>query len=408
MSRVVVERPWLARFLLSGGRRMLYGRRKTGKTFYARRVLRDYQYFIVRRGGAIYDPVSDEMLDASGFLRLCRLGERIILDEFHRADPRIFDAVQAGVCGEELVFITSTLHYYRRFVEEADAPLKGLFASRRVGLLTPLELLNTDWGVLEDRPVELIEMLVFYQEPVLIGRSLGDIVASGMEYARSLLGEVLTEEDHRYTARFDAILEAIAAGRTRLTEISSYLYSRGLIEKDSPGLVTKYLELMVDIGLLERLEVWGRRRGSVYRHYSPLTDLAYHLQARYDYYEVPATLEYGLRAARQRLPLLVEVFVERLLAQLYGLKPVKILDPEIDVALVRFKRLEVVAEVKWVSRLARDEVRRVESKLYSLEAKKHLLIVPDEGIVPETSLEVWDAGRMLREARRAKNLLESL
>ncbi len=108
-------------------------------------MLRDYQYFIVRRGGAIYDPVNDETLYVAGFLRLCRLGERIILDEFHRADPRIFDAVHAGVCTEELVFITSTLHYYRRFVEELEAPLKGLFAVRRVGLLTPLELLNARW-----------------------------------------------------------------------------------------------------------------------------------------------------------------------------------------------------------------------------------------------------------------------
>ncbi|AEM39025.1 ATPase [Pyrolobus fumarii 1A] len=406
--RVVVERPWLSRFLLSGGRRLLYGRRKTGKTFYARRVLREYQFFIVRRGGAIYDPVNDETLDVAGFLRLCRLGERIILDEFHRADPRIFDAVQAGVCSEELVFITSTLHYYRRFVEEPEAPLKGLFAVRRVGLLTPLELLNTGWGGLEEEPARLIEHLVFYQEPVLIGRSLGDIVASGMEYARSLLGEVLTEEDHRYTARFDAILEAIAAGRTRLTEISSYLYLRGLIEKDSPSHVTKYLDVMVRVGLLERLEVWGRRRGSIYRHYSPLTDLAYHLQARYDFYEVPAPLEYGVRAARQRLPLLVEVFAERLLAQLYGLKPVKILEPEVDIALVRFKRLELVAEVKWVSRLSRDEVRRVEEKLYRLEAEKRILIVPDESIVPETSLEVWDAKRMIKEARAAKSILENL
>ena len=32
------------------------------------------------------------------------------------------------------------------------------------------------------------------------------------------------------------------------------------------------------------------------------------------------------------LPLLVERFIERFLAELYGLRPVKILDPGIDIA----------------------------------------------------------------------------
>ena len=396
---MVVERPGLRRFLEAGGRRLLYGRRKTGKTFYARLVLRDYQYFIVRRGGSIYDPEADEELDTRAFLRICRLSDRIILDEFHRADPRILDAIHAGSCAENLVLITSTLHYYRRFVDAPEAPLKGLFLLRRVDLLSPVELLRVDWGV-ED-PKRLFELLTLYQEPMLVGRRLEDIVAAGMEYARSLVGEVLDEEDHRFTRRFDAILEALAAGRTRLTEISSYLYARGLLEKDSPSLITKYLGVMTLVGLIDRLEVWGGR-GSIYRHHSPLTDLAYYLQARYEFYEVPAPLDYGLRAAEQRLPLLVEVFVERLLSHLYGLKPVKVLEPEVDVALVRGRRLALVAEVKWVSRsLRRDEVRRIEAKLHSLGAERSILVVPDAGLVPETSLEVWDAERLIEEARRA-------
>ncbi len=403
---VVVERPWLRRFLETGGRRLLYGRRKTGKTFYARRVLRDYQYFIVRRGGSIYDPESDVVMDTGAFIRLCRVADRIILDEFHRAEARLFDAIHAGTCSENLTLITSTLHYYRRFTEEPEAPLKGLFASRRVDLLTPLELLNTEWGVDDYRG--LVERLVFYQEPFLIGLELSDIVASGYEYAKALLGEVLSEEDHAYTERFDAILEAIAAGYTRLSEITSYLYSRGLIEKQSTGLVTKYLQLMTRFGLLDRLEVWGKRRGSIYRHHSPLTDIAYYLHARYDFYEVPASLEYGVRAAKQRLPLLIEVFVERLFSLLRGAKPVKILEPEIDVALTRNRRLVAVIEVKWVSRLTGSEVRRIEEKLYSTEAEERILVVPDASIVPETSLDVWDAERIVREARRAARLLEGL
>ncbi len=404
---VVVERPWLERFLRQGGMRLLYGRRKTGKTFYARRVLRDHQYFIVMRGGKIYDPEADEVLETSSLLRLCRLGVKIILDEFHRAEPRLFDAIQSGTCSGHLVFITSTLHYYRRLVEGPDAPLKGMFSLRRVGLLTPLELLNTEWSI--DDPARVVELTVFYQEPMLIGKSVREIIASGMDYARSLVGEVLSEEDHRYTQRFDAILEALAAGYTRLSEIASYLYSRGLIDKQSTGMVTKYLDLMARIGLVEKLPIWGKKRRSIYRHVSPLTDVAYYLNSRYEFYEAPLPLDFGLRVLEQRIPLLVEVYVERLLAQLYGLKPVKILEPEIDVALARFQHLEVVAEVKWVKKLSQAELRRIESKLYSINAKKHILVVPDaDALSGETGLEVWDAARIVREARRARDLLENL
>ncbi len=399
---IVVERPLLRRFLLRGGRRLLYGRRKTGKTFYARHVLRGYTYFIVRPGGVIYDPVEDEELSTGAFLRLCRAGDRIILDEFHRAERRLFDAVQAGVCAENLVFITSTLHLHRSLVEPPAAPLKGLFAERRVGLLSPVELLSHPWPEPGDWR-SFVELLTLYQEPSLIGWSLEDVVAAGREFARSLVGEVLTEEDHAYTARYDAILEAIAAGHERAGEIASYLHAHGLLEKPSTGAVTKYLLEMTRMGLLESLEVWGKRRRRVYRHASPLTDLVYYLDARYGFYDLPLPEARALKAAEQRLPILVERFVERLLADARGLRPVRVLEPEVDVALVEHRRLRLVAEVEWTrGRLGRRELERIEARLLSLPAEERLLVVPDASqLAAETGLRVLDAQGLVEEARAA-------
>jgi len=394
---IIVRRPWLEEFLRQEARRLLYGRRKTGKTFYARLVLPDYHYFIVRRGGVIYDPLEDEEFDSRMFLRICRMEDNIILDEFHRADPRLFDALQAGVCRDNLVFITSTMHYYRRFTEGAEAPLKGLFSTRQVGLLSPVELLAVDWGM-EGR--ELVEHLVFYQEPALIGRSIKDIVFSGRDFARSLVGEILSEEDHVHTQRFDAILEAISAGRSKLTEISSHLYSRGLLSKPSTSLITKYVDTMLRIGLLERIGVWGKRRRSVYRHASPLTELVYYLDARYGFYDLPLSWSYAEKIVKSRMPLLVERFIERLLAELYGYKPVKVLEPEIDIALVEYQRIRLVAEVKWVGKLDRRAVRNIEAKLSQFPDARKLLVVPDKTIVPETWLEVLDVDDLTAMARQ--------
>ncbi len=399
---IVIKRPWLEEFLKRSGRRLLYGRRKTGKTFYARLVLRDYQYFIVRRGGVVYDPFEDQSFDLSAFLRICRSSDYIIVDEFHRLDPRFFDALQASVCCENLVLITSTLHYYKRFIEGREAPLLGLFSSRRVGLITPLELLSYRWSI--EREV-LFKHLVFYQEPTLIGWSLKDIVYSGREFARSLVGEVLEEEDYVYTRRFNAILGAIACGRNKLSEIAMYLYSRGLLDKPSTSLITKYIDIMVKTGLLERIEVWGRRRKSIYRHVSPLTETIYYLDTRYGFYDID--LEWGFieKALNNIIPLLIEKFIERLLAELYGLKPVKILEPEIDIALVEYKQLRIVAEVKWVNKLSKREVLKIEEKLNRFPETRKILIVPDQSIVPETSLEVWDIEKIMKlSSRKQRNL----
>ncbi len=390
---IIVRRPSLEEFLRSGGRRLLYGRRKTGKTFYARLVLPEYKYFIVRRGGLFMDPETGEEFGLGAFLRMC--GERVIVDEFHRADARFFDALQAGSCGGDIVLVTSTLHFYRRFVEGPEAPLKGLFSLRRVDLLSPLELLAADWG-LGGR--ELVERLVFWQEPVLVGKSLEECVVSGSVFARSLVGEVLDEEDASYSRRFDAILEAVAGGATRLSEIASYLHSKGLVEKASTSHITKYVDAMVKMGLLERVEIWGRERGSFYRHASPLTDIVYYLDARYGLRDYPAPWGFVERVVRERMPLLVERFVERFMAEYFGLKPVKVLDPEVDVALVSFKKIEVAAEVKWKHGLTPSEVRRAEERLSRLHAPRRILVAP-EAVSAGSGLEVWSVEDLVQMAR---------
>jgi hypothetical protein len=177
---IIVERPLLDRFLESGGRRLLYGRRKTGKTFYARYRLQGYRYYITRPGGKIYDPIDDYEIDFRGFLRECRGTNNIILDEFHRADPKLFDALQAGECSGDLVLITSTLHYHKKYTMERNAPLKGLFKQIMVDLLSPVELLSTPELARPREPKNLIEEILYYQEPVLIGWRLTEIIGKNL------------------------------------------------------------------------------------------------------------------------------------------------------------------------------------------------------------------------------------
>ncbi len=57
--------------------------------------------------------------------------------------------------------------------------------------------------------------------------------------------------------------------------------------------------------------------------------------------DVYAPWEFIKNAVEARLPFLIERFAEKFMADYFGLKPVKIVEPEIDVALVRFKVIRV-------------------------------------------------------------------
>lgn len=177
----------------------------------------------------------------------------------------------------------------------------------------------------------------------------------------------------------------------------------GLIPKENTGLVAKYIDMLVKAGFLEKVSIFGSKR-YVLRHVSPLTAFGFYVEEKYGFYEGLSLWgkEFLLKVFRNRASFLIEQFVERLLSRLWGLKPVKILKPEVDIALVEYKRLKVVGEVKWKRRVTREEVREAEEKLSKFDAERKILIVPEKHVVSgETGLEVWDVERMSKEASRS-------
>ncbi len=405
---IFVKRSQLEDFLRTRMDRpkVLYGRRKTGKTFYTRRTLGDTRYLIAQGPRRLLDPVDGHSFPPEALRLLCRGGEPFILDEFHRLSRDFFALLQSGECNVPgSVFLTSTLHYYRRLTRGPDAPLQGLFPEQRVGLVSPRDLLAHPWGVEPGR--ELVERLVFYQEPTLIGLPLRTIVLGMAPLARSLVGEVLEEEDHAITTRYNAILQAIAGGAASLSEIASTVYNLGASPTPSTSHVTPYLATLVDMGLVERLPVLATRK-HVYRLPSPLMDLVFHLDHKYGFRDAQLTWSQLRPLVEARLPQLVERFVERLLAEICGLRPVKlILEPrgrgggplEVDIALARHKQVVLLAEVKWRQRVRPRDLRGLEEAAARLEADS-LLIVPDESVVSgEVRARVVDVERLVEIAR---------
>ncbi|MHA1593291.1 MAG: hypothetical protein ACTSXJ_08440 [Candidatus Baldrarchaeia archaeon] len=213
-------------------------------------------------------------------------------------------------------------------------------------------------------------------------------------YVPYLVGEVFTEEDIQLTTRYSAILSAIASGKVYSSEISNYLFSRGLIEKDSPGMISQYLRNLVQMGLIRATPVEGRRRRVFqYRHLSPITDFAYYLNEKYGFFEANVDEKRIESMFAERLPRYMEWFFEDLLARVFGMQPVKIARPEleVDIALREHKRIKIVAEIKWKREVDEREVRSIEEKLSKFDARR-LLIVPTKDVLKRTpeNIEVWD------------------
>jgi hypothetical protein len=379
---------------------IVFGRRKTGKTFYVREKAEYDRYFIVTRNKVLIDVDKGEEFTQKEFQKLLPIlirEEKIVIDEFHRLDEPIFSTLQALSGKGKIILITSSMHYFKNLIK---SPLLGLFELKEVGLVDPRDVLLFAHR-LGLKGKDLMEVACIVREPWLaqkVKRYRSKVFQYLKEelrvYVPYLIGEVFTEEDVELTTRYSAILGAIANGKVYSSEISSYLFSRGLIDKDNPGLISQYLRNLIRMGLIKAIPIEGRRRKAYqYRHVSPITDFAYYLDEKYGFFEADMDEIKVRDLFAERIPKYMEWFFEDLLVKIFGLQPVKIAKPEleVDIALREHKKIKVVAEVKWKKDIDNRDVRSVEEKLSKFDAKR-ILIVPSKDFLnrlPEGA-EVWD------------------
>ncbi len=383
----------------------IVGRRKTGKTFFVKNFLNYDEYFFVRKDNTIMAEDGSEIsLDEFfGYLK-ASLGQRkIVIDEFHRLPQKFFEYLHMRGIQGELIAISSSLLYVKKFLG-SGSPLFGLFSTLEMGLIDERDILMGLSKSIKD-PRELIEASVYLREPILIPKynpPLREFLTSLLYWNRltiqEILLEIFEEEHRRLTEIYKAIFKSISDGKNISTEIASELSRRNLIKENNPGYLQRYLDVLVKIGMLEKIEEFGKEK---YRYFnlSPLFDLHFYLDAKYNYTEFEISKEFIKDVINEKLPKHVEQFFRNLLSKIFGMKPVIInySDLEIDVALVKFQKLKVVGEVKWVKNLDKDELRKAEKKLNKFKDCKRILIVPNKNILPYNpkEIEIWDVKKIL-------------
>jgi hypothetical protein len=238
---------------------------------------------------------------------------------------------------------------------------------------------------------KLIEAAVYLREPWLLPKFEGDIrewlpifLKENKGAIKALIGEIFDEEERRLSLVYEGILKAIADGKNVSTEISNYLFSRGLIPKNNPGLIQRYLNVLKEIGLIQKIEVFNSKKFR-YFHTSPVFDLHYWLEEKYAYTETDVPTGFIKKVVEDKLPFHVEQFFANLLSKHFGLKRVIIEEPEIDIALAEFNKIKVVAEVKW-GKVKQLELKKIEDKLSQFKAKKIIIVQNKAGMSGEANL----------------------
>ncbi|WP_367883370.1 ATP-binding protein [Thermococcus peptonophilus] len=261
------------------GWKMLYGRRKTGKSFIASRFLYHDLYYFVQRDGAILERRSGARLSYHELLKELskNLGKKtIVIDEFHRLPEEFLDFLHAnaGRGGEsDLILLTSTLWLSLRLLSKKESPILGIVLPIKIGLIDEREVIIELSKEVSGK--ELVEASTYLREPMLVPplykpplrEFMAQYLYSSGPVVEDLIGEAFTEEEILFSEVYRAILHAVADGKSKSGEIASYLLSQGLL--DSPSSIQKYLKVLSTMDIIRKVPIFRKRRRFSYSIASP-------------------------------------------------------------------------------------------------------------------------------------------
>lgn len=381
----------------------VYGRRKTGKSFFVRNFTHWDKYFFIGRSGEIFDDnnkISYDVFLNETFSSL-RNDKTVVIDEIQRLPEEFYDRLHNEGIKGNLVAVSSTLWVAKTLIGK-KSPLLGLFSEFRIGIIDERDILNEISKAVKN-PKDLIEFSAYLREPWLIPlwentrNFLLPMAANTKITIPALVGEIFSEEDKELSVVYEGILKAVADGKRNSGEITNYLYSLKIIHAQNPSLVHPYLSNLHNLGLLEKIKVFGKNK-YFYYHSSPVADLYYYMAEKYGFSERDMPESQISRILNEKIPHHVEQFFRNLLSKALGLN-IEIIsekDYEIDIVLTDFKKIKLVGEVKWKKKIAKNEIEHIEKILGKFPCKR-VLIVPDKKAAEKAphGVEVWDIKTLL-------------
>jgi hypothetical protein len=402
IENIVIERPRETKRINETKKWVLvYGRRKTGKTFLVENFIRYDEYFFVKKDRSIISKRGERVISYDTFLEILRRtleeNKTIVIDEFHRLGEDFFDFIHYTKKEGKLILISSTLFLSKKLLS-SHSPLLGFFAENQISLIDIEDIVRVLRRYKLNKK-ELVEMAILLKEPLAIDyfdekkkpkKILCEIIRGSIKTIPALIGEVFNEEERGISAIYEGVLRAVASGKITSSEISSYLFSMRLIKKDDPSIIQQYLTNLVNFGILKKVRIYNKDR-FVYKHVSPLVRLFYYADEKYNISErIPNDQEIE-RIIDEILPRIIEDVIREFIANKLGLIEaiVETKDHDIDAYLLKFKKPEIAIEIKW-KKIRKEDIERAEENLFKVNARKRLMFVPDKKSLVSKKIEIID------------------
>ncbi|MBO3769801.1 MAG: AAA family ATPase [Thermoproteota archaeon] len=398
---MIIERPEEAKRINELKKWILvYGRRKTGKTFLVANFVNYDEYFFVKTSKSALTK-DGKSISYEAFIEVLKRalddGKTVVVDEFHRLGQDFLDFLHYTNKRGKLILISSTLFLSKKLVS-TRSPILGLFAEVPIGLISLKDCLKAlgKYGFSKKDRMELAIMLRepisidYFDEKKPVRENIALILLSSVKTIPALVGEVFYEEERELSAIYEGVLRAVASGRSVSGEIASYLFSRRLIKKDDASIIQPYLNNLTSLGLVKRIEVLNKRK-YVYKLTSPLLRMFFYADEKYNISERRLSNIEALRIVDELMPRIIEDSIREFFAEKYGLREsvLQAKDFDVDSCLLKFNKPEIVLEVKW-GRINSTDVRKAEENLGKVPSKRKILFVPDKRLVKSSKLEVLD------------------
>lgn len=379
---------------------LVYGRRKVGKTFLLRELCHLEHYYTIRRDRAVLAPQGTiSLLEMSKEIKqLLIQNETVVVDEFQRLDEGLWEELVQQHPQGRLIFSGSSLRVVKKIFEPQSA-LLGFLTPFKVGFVSPRDILSQLQR--EFTPERLMELSTFLREPWLVPlyqnqallNYLFDLVTKNQQTITSLVGEIFTEEERELSRKYQAILLLIGSGIWNTKELTSLLYARNLIPDPSPTHLIQYLKNLEEMELVESIKL-HKTKGNYYRLRSPIMNVFYYLESRYNLSTRTISLEEVKPTLEKLANLEIQNFIADIFAELYEGRKEYFISPEREVDFIITQRNKpiIVGEVKWKV-LTADDGRKFLRNAEGLAGRK--VLVGKSGTITEEGVEVFSPAKLL-------------
>lgn len=398
---MIIERPAYVKKIKETKKwTLVYGRRKTGKTFLINNFISFDEYFFVKADKTILTKESRQ-ISYETFMEVLKRSlhdtKVVVIDEFHRLGTDFFDFLHFTKKEGKVILVSSTLFLSKKLLASNSA-LLGLFAEVPVEIISLKDVLHALRNYKFSNK-ERLELAILLREPIAIDyfnvkkkarEIIADVILGSLKTIPALIGEIFFEEEREMSAVYEGVLRAISLGKGVSGEIANYLFSKRLIKKDDPSIIQQYLNNLLSFGIIKRIEMVNKKR-FVYKLKSSLARIYYYTDEKYNLSERTVSEKELAMIIDEIMPRIVEENVREHFAEKFGLREgvLEGKDYEIDACLLKFKKPVMAIEIKWKKMRKADVIRSVET-VHKVACERKVLFVQDKSdkTIKETMKEI--------------------